>query len=322
MQLCRSDDEDLFVCPCEKKNPITRCPSGFKCCDEQCIHNIEPFPFISGIPCFISRKATDTIFDEVSISADMEGTECSSSEKSVTRSLLRKLRGYGHTSHSIIERLISNRANEAESTIRVLVVGGGAGSRGIESLEFSEIVRFCFTNVIMDDSLHCICDGHFLPYPQELFDIVIIQAVLEHVVDPSKVVSEIHRVLKVDGEVYSEIPFLQPVHLGALDFWRYTLSGHRLLFKNFSVEESKVMSGPSEVFAWSIHESALAITGAARFSYLFMALATPVLKLADYLFNSKQRAGFHCGSYVIARKVKDLPSKYLQELVGRGNVDA
>jgi hypothetical protein len=46
-----------------------------------------------------------------------------------------------------------------------------------------------------------------------------------------RVASEIHRLLKSGGFVYSEIPFMQQVHEGAYDFTRYTLVGHRALFR-------------------------------------------------------------------------------------------
>jgi len=58
-----------------------------------------------------------------------------------------------------------------------------------------------------------------------VFDAVWIQAVLEHVLDPVRVVAEIHRVLRPGGLVYSEIPFMQEVHEGAYDFTRFRLSG-------------------------------------------------------------------------------------------------
>ena len=70
----------------------------------------------------------------------------------------------------------------------------------------------------------------YLPYPNETFDGVWIQAVLEHVGEPWVVVAEIHRVLKKSGLIYAETPFMQQVHEGAYDFTRFTVLGHRYLF--------------------------------------------------------------------------------------------
>ena len=52
-------------------------------------------------------------------------------------------------------------------------------------------------------------------------------------VEPEKVVAEIYRVLKENGIVYAETPFMQQVHEGAYDFTRYTVLGHRYLFRQF-----------------------------------------------------------------------------------------
>ena len=41
--------------------------------------------------------------------------------------------------------------------------------------------------------------------------------------DPPRVVAEMHRVLRPGGLLYAEIPFMQQVHEGAYDFTRYTL---------------------------------------------------------------------------------------------------
>lgn len=55
--------------------------------------------------------------------------------------------------------------------------------------------------------------------------------------------SEIHRVLKPNGLVYAETPFLQPVHEGAFDFTRFTASGHRWMFKRFEEIDAGVAMG-------------------------------------------------------------------------------
>ena len=70
-----------------------------------------------------------------------------------------------------------------------------------------------------------------LPFPDASFDLVIAVAVLEHVADPFRCVAEMRRVLAPSGHVYAVTPFLQPVHMGAYDFTRFTPIGHRRLFR-------------------------------------------------------------------------------------------
>lgn len=50
-----------------------------------------------------------------------------------------------------------------------------------------------------------VCDAHTLPFPAKSFDLVVCTEVLEHVVDPEKVVSEIKRVLKPSGRAIVEM---------------------------------------------------------------------------------------------------------------------
>jgi hypothetical protein len=75
---------------------------------------------------------------------------------------------------------------------------------------------------------------------------------LEHVLDPSAVVAEIHRVLKPDGYVYAETPFMQQVHERAYDFSRFTRSGHRWLFRQFDEIDAGPITGPATAFLWSM----------------------------------------------------------------------
>ena len=80
---------------------------------------------------------------------------------------------------------------------------------------------------------------------------VIVQAVLEHVVDPYRCVEEIHRVLNEQGVVYAETPFMQQVHGGRYDFTRFTHLGHRRLFRRFEEIESGAVAGPGVALAWA-----------------------------------------------------------------------
>ena len=82
-----------------------------------------------------------------------------------------------------------------------------------------------------------VADAHQIPIRDEHFDGVVIQAVLEHVLEPQRVADEIWRVLKPGGLVYAETPFMQQVHEGAYDFTRFTESGHRYLFRRFDLIE-------------------------------------------------------------------------------------
>ena len=76
-------------------------------------------------------------------------------------------------------------------------------------------------------------DAHDMPFEDASFDIVVCNAVLEHVENPFKVVSELHRVLRPNGEIWVEIPFNQPYHPSPGDFWRVSPDGMLILMQDF-----------------------------------------------------------------------------------------
>jgi len=141
----------------------------------------------------------------------------------------------------------------------VLVIGGGAIGAGADSLYNTPAIRMVGTDVYASVNTDLVADGHFLPFRDEVFDGVWIQAVLEHVLDPPVVVDEIHRVLKPNGIVYADTPFIQQVHEQAYDFTRFTLSGHRWLFRRFEEIDSGPVGGAGKALVWSIRYVALSL---------------------------------------------------------------
>jgi SAM-dependent methyltransferase len=134
----------------------------------------------------------------------------------------------------------------------VLVVGGGIEGRGMKPLlQYCPPIQLVDSDVSFGPRTMLICDAHDIPFADGTFDGVVAQAVLEHVVDPARCVEEIHRVLKHDALVYAQTPFMQQVHGGAYDFTRFTLLGHRRLFRKFAEIESGAGNGPGAALAWS-----------------------------------------------------------------------
>jgi SAM-dependent methyltransferase len=155
---------------------------------------------------------------------------------------------------------------------RILVIGGGSIGAGMQGLYAAQDIDLVGVDIYESPSVVLLCDGHRLPFVDGSFDGVVIQAVLEHVVDPAVVVGEVHRVLRTGGLVYSETPFMQQVHDGAYDFTRYTLSGHRWLFRQFSEVEAGTALGPGFALLWSISYFVKAVTGSPRAAALITAL--------------------------------------------------
>jgi SAM-dependent methyltransferase len=135
---------------------------------------------------------------------------------------------------------------------RILIVGGGEIGNGLNIFYNTFSKNIISLDIYNSKYVDIIADAHKIPFIDDYFDLVIIQAVLEHVLNPMVVVSEIHRVLKPEAIVYAETPFMQQVHEGPFDFLRFSESGHRYLFKNFTLIRSGYLLGVGTSLLWSI----------------------------------------------------------------------
>jgi SAM-dependent methyltransferase len=151
----------------------------------------------------------------------------------------------------LLEQLRSRTARPT-----VLVVGGGTIGSGADALYATQAVDLVAFDVYASPHTQWIADAHAIPLADRSMDAVWVQAVLEHVLDPGRVVGEIARVLADDGLVYAETPFLQQVHEGAYDFTRFTESGHRWLFRGFERLDSGVVAGAGTQLVWSVDYAA------------------------------------------------------------------
>ncbi len=134
---------------------------------------------------------------------------------------------------------------------KILVIGGSIKGSGIEDIYSNESSEIIGSDISFGPFTKIISDAHDIPFEDETFDCVIIQAVLEHVLDPQLCVNEIHRILKSSGLIYAETPFMQQVHMRQYDFTRFTHLGHRRLFNQFEEIKSGPNGGPGMALAWS-----------------------------------------------------------------------
>jgi len=133
----------------------------------------------------------------------------------------------------------------------VLLVGGGIRGKGMSELTGEPAIRLINVDPSPNSTASVFCDAHDLPFRDGSVDAVVAQAVLEHVADPWRCAEEIHRVLKPNGIVYAETPFMQQVHLQGFDFTRFSHMGHRRLFRRFAELESGAVAGPGTSLSWA-----------------------------------------------------------------------
>jgi SAM-dependent methyltransferase len=189
---------------------------------------------------------------------------------------------------------------------KVLIVGGSILGHGMDTLSQDARVELVATDVTFGPLTALICDAHDIPFEDETFDGLIAQAVLEHVVDPQRCVQEMHRVLKHGGLVYAETPFMQQVHMGRYDFTRFTHSGHRRLFRQFSEIASGPIAGPGMALAWSYQYFLLSFTTSRPLRAqlrVFAHLTSFHLKYLDHYLTRKRGAiDAASGFYFMGRK--------------------
>jgi SAM-dependent methyltransferase len=226
-------------------SPLTRREEQVVCQNAACG---AAFPVVDGVPIVIDEGHSVFAIDEII----REHRRPRSPSMAAARALAGFVPALGrnavsHTNYPAFARLLAAKGRAT----RVLVLGGRILGDGLSTIIGTPGIQFLETDVGFGPRTRLVCDAHEIPFPDETFDGVIIQAVLEHVVDPYRCVEEVHRVLRDGGIVYAETPFMQQVHSGRYDFTRFTDLGHRRLFRRFEETSRGPGGGPGSALAWS-----------------------------------------------------------------------
>lgn len=90
-----------------------------------------------------------------------------------------------------------------------------------------------------------IFDGTHIPFETNSLDAIICTEVLEHAVDPEKLLDEMHRVLKPNARLLITVPFIWGLHELPYDFRRYTSEGIKKIITNagFIIEKQQNLNG-------------------------------------------------------------------------------
>jgi SAM-dependent methyltransferase/uncharacterized protein YbaR (Trm112 family) len=182
---------------------------------------------------------------------------------------------------------------ERNATPVILLVGGGIRGKGMKALTGERSIRLINVDPSPDSAALIFCDAHDLPFRDGSVDAVVAQAVLEHVADPWRCVEEIHRLLKPNGIVYAETPFMQQVHLHGYDFTRFSHMGHRRLFRRFAEVESGAVAGPGTALSWAWRYFLASWTGSralAKTLALLGRITAFAFELTDHIFGQRPGA--------------------------------
>lgn len=136
-------------------------------------------------------------------------------------------------------------------------------------------------------------DAQQLPLRDATVDHALLLDVLEHIPDPDRCLSELHRTLKSGGSLTIQVPFLYPVHDAPLDFHRWTRFGllRAASRHGFRVEHERSIGHPLETAAlngnialsqtvvnWVARKNPLLLLG------IFLPLVVPAINVLAWTF--------------------------------------
>lgn len=284
-----------FVCP-KDRGPFEEAAHGLSC-----THCSTFYPVIRGVPVLINEA--NSVFEIASYldGSSYKGASGYGGTADPTSGLRRAYREFarGLSEADVVgfrfDPMPAILAAYPDAEILVI----GAGEREIRG-------RVTYTDVAFAKNVDCICDAHDLPFPDASFDAVWVEAVMEHVCDPQRCVAEILRVLRPGGFVWSVTPFLQPVHMGAHDFTRFTHLGHRRLYRWFDEVQSGMMGGPAYAAVHLIRNLFPALSDRPRARSLLrlaaLLITFPLRYLDPLLTRTEGSYNAGCAFYFLGRK--------------------
>lgn len=279
------------------------------------------YPVIGGVPVLIRDEASAFAIADYAAQAGFQGAaygreaDRSHGLRRAWRRLARRLKDWPSSIRHPGPEEALDYVRSLRPSPRVLVVGSGGIRTGRDG------DRVLHTDVAFGPAVDAIADAHDLPFPDGGFDLVIAVAVLEHVADPQRCVAEMRRVLAPGGHVYADTPFLQPVHMGAYDFTRFTPIGHRRLFRHFDEVAAGISTGVGSAVAAL---SGVALQSLSRVRAWRLAanaagsLLTPPLRMMDRFFRHGGDAAAGCWFFGRLRDGPPVSDRWLVQTYREG----
>lgn len=285
----------LLVCP-RCRSALVAEPAAFHCAEPGCpLHAAGSFPLAGRWPVLVDfERSVVRRADAGSVAA---GPPRSSADR-LPRALRALWKPVNRVAVRNVDLLLRSLPGPAPT---LLVVGGATVGNGTAALYADPRVRVIGFDIVAGPSTQFLADAHQIPLADRSVDAVVVQAVLEHVLDPGLVVAEIHRVLTDAGLVYAETPFLQQVHAGPYDFTRFTASGHRHLFRRFEELAAGAVAGPGTQLLWSLDHLVRGLTRSPAAGRLTRGLLS-WLRLLDAAVPAGYAEDSACACFFLGRK--------------------
>ena len=202
-------------------------------------------PVHQGIPILFSEKSIfnkEDIINSNTTTQDRDHLDTSNVKNYIRRKLLPSL-----CKDFNIDKRYHHISNLLPLKSKMLVIGAG------EKVEYYKKI-FSNCEIITSDVHNSfkpdyIFDGHFIPFTDNCFDIVLAAQVIEHTINPWQFCNELQRVTKHEGLLQIEAPQSFPYHAEPYDFFRFTYTGMRSLFSKCEVINAKITEGNASMVA-------------------------------------------------------------------------
>lgn len=292
--------ESLLCCPAQPDRAVAFRWQGDHVVEAAGAAGGDVFPVIGGQPVLVNFARS------VLASPEKVRTPVVRRHTGWVRAAKRRMTNFFNTttpqSRLRMTRLAGMLTNAASRPL-LLIIGGGARGSGTEPLYDHPAIQILALDVYPSPNTQFIADAHQIPLIDGCVDGILVQAVLEHVLDPAQVVAEVFRVLKPGGLVYAETPFMQHVHEGAYDFTRFTELGHRWLFRNFETIDRGAHGGPGASLYWSARYFFRALTRSHLLGEI-LALPFSLACLGDYFADPRHSIDAANGVYFLGKKLQ------------------
>jgi SAM-dependent methyltransferase len=226
----------FLTCPA-CKGPLSDSADGLRCetCDTD-------YPAVSGVPDFVGERT---------------GSEPGFKERLAARTPFayraarlgaRVLFPVWNTrSATNLRRLESEVFAENPEPVVLNAGSGDASGPGMSTLSDRFRARMINLDTTALPAVNVRADVSAIPVADGSIDLVLAKALLEHVPDPDAVISEFARILRPDGRVYVEMPWLESYHGYPADYRRWAAGEISRIFAGhgFVEEETGVVAGPA-----------------------------------------------------------------------------
>jgi SAM-dependent methyltransferase/uncharacterized protein YbaR (Trm112 family) len=234
------------------------------------------YPVVDGIPVLVDSERSAFRVEDIaeSVASDSGNGVAARSAVPLRRRLLQRLPPLGRNlrAKENLAALHSALPHDGRERV-VLIIGGATPGVGTEQLTSDETCDVVESDVYIGARTNLVCDAHVIPLADGTVDAVIMQAVVNALSEPERAIAEIYRVLRPQGLVYVEAPFMQQVCEGSFDYYRFSHLGLRRLLRNFDEMRSGAQGGPGMAAALAYQHLLLSLAPNRAFRALSVVFA-------------------------------------------------